>query len=628
MGFRSIKPGWFVLWAAACFLTGCGGGGRSGKQIVVDSLTDGPIPHRGPMTLRAALTRAASGDVIVFRPSLNGGTINLQEIGAAHSVLKGEVYAGNTFSGYQDRDYGPSSLYVRGDVTIDASELPDGITLQWSGGDVNPARVLAVYGNLTMSNVTVRGGRSHGMAISGGAQQYTLARGAGLAVWGRARLRRCTLTDNRCLGDLNASRDRGAFGGGIYANGLDIEDSVISGNIVEGYGGAGGGIYSVGGADNGGGFGNNTRIVRSAISGNRVRGQHAYGGGIFTLSGGPANLATMSLENCTIARNLVEDHPGLPEAGPHYYRGGGVYIGGGSLNVTSCTIAENEVTGHAAVFSGKPNMGGGGVAATIGNAHTVEEVHLQHSIVVGNRLNGAPEDWFAGSLLGFYSRGYNVVGFMEFSQILAPVPEWYDLNRKHCPVTGDLLDVPIAQALDLGGVERHAVAVSAGTDSGQMAVVAYPPGSAASNRIDRAKYDVRYYRAGYKGWGTVEDDFLNHLLAHLRSRYGSILGHNFGAQFGDKKGTTWYGPRVTWPAEAVNAPWISFWRDLDTAIGGRLGPAGLNDEFWSTFPTGRLGDQVTVYARELSSTVRLVRDDQRRRPRPSSGVADIGAIER
>lgn len=50
-----------------------------------------------------------------------------------------------------------------------------------------------------------------------------------------------------------------------------------------------------------------------------------------------------------------------------------------------------------------------GGAATIGNAYIVETVWLQNSVVVGNTLNGAAEDWFAGSILDFYSQGYNLV---------------------------------------------------------------------------------------------------------------------------------------------------------------------------------------------------------------------------
>jgi len=167
-----------------------------------------------------------------------------------------------------------------------------------------------------------------------------------------------------------------------------MQDCIVSGNRAIGYGAAGGGIYSVGGAD--GNHGNNASLSRCVVSGNRVTARHAYGGGIFTLGGGPANLASMRLTNCTIARNLVEDHALLPPSSQYYYRGGGIYLGGGYLTIESCTIAENQVTGTPAIVSNKPNMGGGGVGATIGNAHVVESMEIWHSIIAGNTLNASP----------------------------------------------------------------------------------------------------------------------------------------------------------------------------------------------------------------------------------------------
>ena len=242
-------------------------------------------------------------------------------------------------------------------LTIDASDLPNGITVKWNGGDASHARVLAVYGDLTMKNVTISSGYSVAEAIAGGTQPYTLARGGGLAVWGTAELYDCTIAGNTCVGESGSARDRGTYGGGIYANGLDLNDCVISGNSVIAYGAGGGGIYSVGGADNTSGHGNDTSLRRCTISGNRVTAQHAYGGGIFTLSGGPNNLATMFLTNCTIARNLVQDHPDYPQAGQWYNRGGGVYMGGGSLWMSGCTIAENAVTGQLAILQRQAELG-------------------------------------------------------------------------------------------------------------------------------------------------------------------------------------------------------------------------------------------------------------------------------
>ena len=621
----------FQLFSLALILLagGCSfGGGSDNGTLVVNSLEDIANPFSGTTTLRSAIADAASGDTITFDESLDGGTILLTIIGAEHSTLKGEVYVNNVFSGYQDRDYGKSALYAAKDLTIDASNLPNGITVKWNGGGASHARVLAVYGDLTMKNVTISSGYSLAEAITGGTQPYTLARGGGLAVWGIAQLFNCTISGNTCVGESGSARDRGTYGGGIYANGLDLRDCVISGNSAIAYGAGGGGIYSVGGADNTNRRGNDTGLERCTVSGNLVSAQHAYGGGIFTLSGGPVNLATMFLTNCTIARNVVEDHPDFANAGQWYDRGGGIYMGGGSLWISACTIAENAVTGELAYFSGKPNLGGGGCCATIGNAHTVETVWLQNSIVVGNTLNGASEDWFAGSLLDFFSQGYNLVGRVNFSWILVPVPDWMMSSRKRWPKAGDMDGITIEQALNVAGAQRHATAVSAGTDAGQPAILWYPPADLAADKIPAQDYPVTYTNAGYSGFGVPTDDFLNYVILQCRSQYGEILGADFGTEFGDMTGTTWYGPAVTWPSNTQNAAWITFWHDLDTAIGDRLGMAILNDDFWGTFTTGPLGDHVYITVTPETKTFRMEVEDQLGAARPRGATGDIGAIER
>lgn len=629
------------IWASALLLssfpvlTACGGSSSSGPvkhgPTYVTSVTDTDQPPSGTVTLRSALASAASGDAITFDASLNGAVFELTTIGEAHSTLKGEVYAGGppTFQGYSDRDYGKSALYAKKDVVIDASALPSGITIKWAGGDNNPARVLAVYGDLTLKNVTITGGYSKAETLTGGTQPYTLARGGGIAVWGIATLENCTIAGNKVEGDTAASRDRGTYGGGIYSNGLSIKNCVVSGNSAKGYGAAGGGIYSVGGADNVNALnkGNDVTLENCSITGNRTTAQHSYGGGVFTLAGGPTNRAWMYIRNCTIARNLVEDNPDLPEVDQWYSRGGGVYMGGGSLSIVSSTIAENQVNGIFAMFSGKANMGGGGVASTIGNAHVVEDLIVQHSIVVGNKMNGVSADYFAGSLLNFYSYGYNLFGSMDFAQILVPVPDWVDSCRKHYPKIGDHDGVDTTSVLAMDQIQTSSAFTSVGTDAGQPIVLWYPPKGAAVDQIPSAKYSVPYIAAGYTGFGVSSDDFLNQVLIDLRTRYGTVLGSDFGTSFGDKTGVTFYGPAQTWPSNSQNAPWIQFWHDLETAINGRLGTAGLNDDYWAGFPTGQVGNEkVSVYRK--SNEAQLVTTDQRGHARPSGGTGDIGAIEK
>jgi len=625
-----------ICWLTFIF-NGCSSGGSSAANvptittIIVNSLQDEAEPTLGTMTLRAAIAQIPSGGQIIFDPSLNGGTIYLSIIGESHTILKGEVYSGMTFSGYQDRDYGKSALYASKNLTIDASSLPNGITIKWNGGSSNHARVLAVYGNLNMNNVAISSGYSQAEIISSGTQPYTLGRGGGLAVWGIATLNNCTIAGNTAEGDLISSRDRGTYGGGIYANGLIMQNCIISGNTAIGYGAAGGGIYSVGGADNTTGIGNDVSITRSVISGNRVTAKHAYGGGIFSLSGGPNNRATMYLINCTIARNLVEDNtnPVLAGTPQYYYRGGGVYLGGGSISIQSCTIAENQVNGIAAMFSGKPNMGGGGIASTIGNAHVVEYMKVWHSIIVGNTMNSSSADLFSGSLLHFYSYGYNLIGSIDFSQILVPAPPpytgWLDLSRKHFPKEGDSFGVVISSALDITNASYHSSIISEGTDAGGHAILWYPPAGSALNQIPKTAYNIVSILGGYTGYGNSNDNFLKYVLDKLHT-YGITTSYDDK----DMTGTTWYGPSVTWPTDPQNADWISFWRNLDIDVGSSLGPGKINDDFWSNFNSGYLdfgNSPVVMTITTETQSVILIGSDQKGNYRPLGTKGDIGAIE-
>ena len=416
-----------------------------------------------------------------------------------------------------------------------------------------------------------------------------------------------------------------------------MSNCVLSGNSAIDFGAAGGGVYSVGGSD---GTGYHSTLTGCTVSGNRVTAQNAYGGGIFTLGGGPNFLKAMQLTNCTVARNVVEDHPGLPESGQYYYRGGGVYMGGGYLSVAGCTIAENKVTGVPAIFNRKPNMGGGGIAATVGNAHVVEDITIRHSIVVGNTLNGAAEDLFTGSLVHFYSHGHNLLGTFDFSQILVPIPPWMMLSRKHWPKTGDSDNVAINDVLDVPGAVRHASVVSVGTDNGQLTVLWYPPAGSALDRIPAGGYTVdNVVMAEYAYGPGTKGEFLLYVLDRLDAGYAGVLGNNFGAgyraEFAASNGTSvdnvsWYETPAGWPSDPRNVPWINFWRGLDNTIAGRLGAVGLGDDFWRSWGTGQipLGGIIVLHVSPATLGPFLpTGSDQLGNARPRGTMADIGAIE-
>jgi hypothetical protein len=681
-----FRVGWLLGCLAPLFACSDGGSGGGNpappagtKSIVVNSLLDAATPPAGTVTLRSALESAASGQPITFDPQLNGGTVALTLVADEHTSLKGEVMGMRDepsgpvsyLVGYLPRDYGASALVARKAVVIDASALPSGITLAWTGG--GDARVLAVDGDLTLSNVAITGGRSVAVSIAAataGGQPWTLGRGAALAVWGVAKLTNCRLYDNHARGDFDSSRDRGAFGGAVYADIVEMHGCVVTGNTVTGAGAAGGGVYSVGGA---GSKLTASTIDRSAITGNRISGLFAYGAGVYSDGGGIGESKLLRVTNTTVARNLAEPAPGLPPflLAMGYWRGGGVYVSNGHLELMASTVVENAVRGVPRTDSlGRRNLAGG-IAATVGNAHAVESMTLGHSIVAGNTVEEIggrryAHDVFTGSLMHFLSAGYNRFGVLDFDQILVPVgePTWESLVRRHCPKQGDTSGVDLASVVDLaGGVSHASWANSAGVGSGEPAVLAYLPRGTALDVVPAGEYPVEITIGEYSVSPGATDDFLRIVLGRIETRYGlpgfaAAFKADFeaflraadsdsataGAQpYRNPSGspilsladTHWFGPNATWPRELANYPYIEFWHRLDTALEQRaipgLGMELLGDDAWqSLFQAGHLTENPGIRMTLLNRRELVVKrgaTDQLGTARPTGLPGDIGAVE-
>lgn len=666
----------------ALALAGLGLPTVANSAIVVNSLADDAAPPAGTVTLRSALATAASGETIVFANSLNGGTIELSIIGNAHSRLKAEVMGMmdtpsgpvSYLVGYLSRDYGKSALEARKNVVIDASALPSGITLKWVGGEANPARVLAVYGDLTLTHVTITGGMSVAEALPPNPddpydQLSTHARGAGLAVWGVAHLEHCTLYNNHCKRASTVparSRDSGVFGGGIYADIVEMHDCLVSGNSVAASGVSGGGVFAVGGA---GSAKTISKIDRSAITGNHITGFIAYGGGVYSDGGGIGNRKTLELRNCTIARNLV-DYPAPVSNSYSYWRGGGVYMSNGYLLVQSCTVVENEVHGVARTDKlGKSNLAGG-IAATVGNAHAVESMTIGHSVIAGNTVwefggGSRQHDIFTGSLFRFRSMGYNRIGTIDFSQMLVPVgvTTWYSLCRRHYPKAGDEDGVDVADVLNLtSGITRSGTILSAGVDAPNPAVLQYNPRGNALDQVPMSSYSVSETNAEYAIQTGATDTFLAIVLARIGSHYGlGSFASDFTTDFAQflasvdidsvtpglqpytsptgtpiltLAATQWFGPAATWPQELPNHPYIEFWHRLDSALRARnipgMGQELLDDDAWTAlFSSGHLTENPSIDMSVWTTGYGVVTEtvDQLGTARPASTHADIGACE-
>jgi hypothetical protein len=312
----------------------------------------------------------------------------------------------------------------------------------------------------------------------------------------------------------------------------------------------------------------------------------------------------------------------------------------------------------------------GGIAATIGNAHSVEKMFIGHSIIAGNtvhELGGSTynEDIFTGSLFSFYSRGYNRIGVINFSQILVPVGKWswYSLCRKHFPKTGDQDGVAPADVLDLSyGITYSPDILSAGVSASNAAVLRYTPNADSIDKVPASSYALDATHAEYRLIGSATDDFLEIMLGRLETHYGLT---NFAATFTvefetflanvdidpdtagnqpytDPDGTPiltltntlWYGPVAIWPSQLENYPYIEFWHRLDTALEAEnipgMGQELLGDTEWQAlFTSGYLtenpGIEFNIYP--YSYTTYPLTLDQTGISRPENGLGDIGAIE-
>jgi hypothetical protein len=279
------------------------------------------------------------------------------------------------------------------------------------------------------------------------------------------------------------------------------------------------------------------------------------------------------------------------------------------------------------VFSNRPNMGGGALAATIGNAHVVEQMLVANTIAAGNTVNGEAADVFSGSLLRFLSGGGNLVGLLTLKYLLVPVPRWGSLCRSHWPEEGDAVGVAAGDVLDLAGAATDPEILSAGADEGAAAVLWYPPVGVAVDRVTKHARGCQWTVADYPLPDPWTGRLLNLVLEVLREDYAGVLGPGFGASFGDMTGTTFFTESDTWPSRPENAAWIAFFRAVEAEIAGRLGPAPLSEEFWGAVKRrARAQGEPFLFSRQRFRT-RLPAADQRGFRRPAGEAGDAGAVE-
>lgn len=330
---------------------------------------DGSIED-GDISLRDAIAAAPPGDIIDFDAALDGRTIVL---------TLGEL--------------GISKV-----LTIDATALPLGLTIDASGNDPTPdenngdgSRVFDIDSSTTISGLTLTGGdlAGDGGAISAGndieIRQSTISGNAATGSGGAIALYEycdplsITITESTITGNV-ASADSGAIHGhseygqvnasvaqttiadntgrGILVNGdVTVTDSTISRN--DGGGVSGGrirGVVTITGSTisensshgpGGGIAGSDVTVSDSAVSGNTTSGDDNRGGGIY---GNAVTVVTRS----TISGNSAT--------------GGGGGIAGGDVTINSSTVSGNS--------SGEDGGAINGGDVTVANSNIVNNVAL------------------------------------------------------------------------------------------------------------------------------------------------------------------------------------------------------------------------------------------------------------
>lgn len=296
----------------------------------------------GAGTLRALVVSANSGDTINFDNTLSGQTIQLA-----------------------------SELWITNDMTIDASALPAGITIN---GNQHGATLRINYPSVVaLKSLTITGGSDAGIAMSGLVSLYD-----------------CTLTSNHASGD----------GGGLYSYNTTLamtRCTIISNSATAGQGG---GVAL---------FGSTAYFTNCTFTGNVAS---SDGGGLGVGVSG-ANYGTAFVNGCTFSHNTAgnagggiwHNGAGLVVNNSTLFNNGCGYAGGAIFNyapmtVNQCTIVSNTAgyAGGIMVWSGNPaanavinqctvvgNAGGygGGVYAFEGSAT------VSNSIVALNNDTGA-----------------------------------------------------------------------------------------------------------------------------------------------------------------------------------------------------------------------------------------------
>jgi hypothetical protein len=281
-------------------------------------------------------------------------------------------------------------VWSSGTLTADNGTLiQNNLAVGGNGGNVSPSSIFGFGGNggnASGGGVDIIGGTAHlagatvsgnnasggnggfGPAFSGNDGVGGVGSGGGIDVAaGSLSLSNDTVQNNKAMGggpgiaappDTNGVGD----GGGIYAAGgmVTMSSNTVQSNTA---GDVGGGLYVAG--------------ASLSLSNDTVNSNTApWGGGLYVSANGPAS--TVTLTGVTVDSNKATGKN--PTYSP---LGGGLFVGGGTVTLSSCTVEFNAAAQAPGAIEGLEAVGGG----LYMNGGTV---NLSGSLVEYNSATGGP----------------------------------------------------------------------------------------------------------------------------------------------------------------------------------------------------------------------------------------------
>lgn len=297
---------------------------ENGEWIVTTTQDDATLSG----SLRYALANMSNGDVVSFAPSLNGQTIKLDG----------------------------TPLLVGKSVTIDASSLADGVTIDGDG----KSRVFTVHSAIGTSTVEMIG-----LTITGGLTSGTNDADGGAGVYNQGE--KLTLTNCVVTGNESSS-----LGGGIYNTGtITISGGSITDNKTSpnrnNTGGAG--LYSVGYAT----------LANVVVSENHAEGKNdSQGGAVYARGSFVAN-------NCEFKNNTT--------LGRYSVWGGAVFV----YEESEATISNSSFISNESKHTEESWNVRGGAICNRGTL-TVDGCSFTSNTLVGKYAYGGAIDNYDGTL--------------------------------------------------------------------------------------------------------------------------------------------------------------------------------------------------------------------------------------